>query len=821
MTKTVFDSIKGKKKFIFREELFGDIFIEDSMMIRNESISVGFNVTFPERESLSEQQMIGIEASLIKIFSRLPDNTTVHFQGQYFSSKESLHALKESVPSFLVKKYYNHLMDRPKMDFRCLLYITFNFGEFREKNPASTLLASLGIKRSKVISDIKQYKEKVKGLVQSFMVSMKGIESITLTQLTTNNFKRERKRYFNLDFDNPDPLTYENEIHNVGHSAVVGNKVATTIHMKTPGQNLYYTSPNDRHVHTFMPWPLGYALSFPHVINLTFTLRENQVLLEKLDQVKRTSSALGTMQRAEDRIIADDIEVFTTQMRQANERLCMVSHNVMLWDTNPDRLSYNLEQTRAAYLKMNGSHAVVDPFNAMNYFLTHSPGLASDSFDTMIMSVEDAILHFDYASPVIGDQHGIVLCNREREPVLVDLWHPSLVNKNIIAIGPSGSGKSFTFNFFITQFISQGNEIVILDVGGSYRNLFDINPFGVYKDYGVNSKFEFNPFLIPQNERGEYLLTQDKVVFLLSLINILWKDPKDPANNRLTKEEESVLSSFLNQYFTAINNKVLLEKPRLDRFTAFVQHEIQATIKAPGSNPELERDLKFFAYESFFLVIKKFISGPYSGALNSDENENIAINRLICFDLNGVKSDPILYPIVALIVIELILDKIRENPKIRKQIIIDEAWTMLQGVLSSFIEELFRTVRKAGGSVCIITQSIVELTTSPIGEALKANAAIKILLDHNSQPALIPDVKRFFGLTDMQTELLTSIRNGGTWREVFIMRNDMAQVFAIDVGEHNAAAFSSTAEDRADIKQLSKMAGPEYAINQFVENKNR
>jgi type IV secretory pathway VirB4 component len=55
---------------------------------------------------------------------------------------------------------------------------------------------------------------------------------------------------------------------------------------------------------------------------------------------------------------------------------------------------------------------------------------------------------------------------------------------------------------------------------------------------------------------------------------------------------------------------------------------------------------------------------------------------------------------------------------------------MLSGVLSEFIESMYRTIRKTNGSVTIITRCITEITSSKIGPAIINNSATKIILRH-------------------------------------------------------------------------------------------
>jgi type IV secretory pathway VirB4 component len=72
-----------------------------------------------------------------------------------------------------------------------------------------------------------------------------------------------------------------------------------------------------------------------------------------------------------------------------------------------------------------------------------------------------------------------------------------------------------------------------------------------------------------------------------------------------------------------------------------------------------------------------------------------------------------------MLIIELSCDIIDKYPKIIKRIYIDEAWSMLDGLLGGFIEYMYRTVRKCEGTISIITQGISEIQNSAIGTVVK------------------------------------------------------------------------------------------------------
>jgi conjugal transfer ATP-binding protein TraC len=801
---------KNGRDFTFQEEIFQNEFIEDNFIVRPDgNLAAGFMLLLPERESLSELDIKSFWDRITEVLEQLPIGTAVHFQSQYFYKENSVRALEKNKVGYLTSKLLEYHHDKPVINNRVLLYLVFNFKNRKKSDPFSHFFSTLNWGKNP-LADIDKHKLLARSAVQSLTKNLESVSRLKVKQLSTNELWGQQLMYFNLQFDKV-PQFFSNSITNKGDQIQVGTKKVAFVYLQRTGSNLYDYTLNERNVPTFMAWPLGFAINFPHIINCAFIIGEKDVLMKELESKRNISKSLGSLQNIADRSMAMDIDIFLETNRGSGRKLVYFNHNIMAWDTDSDKLALSCDIIKAAYLRMNGSVASTDSFNNGLYYNTFAPGYALDLFQSMILPIDEALNHFDFTAPHISESNGILFCNREGEPILIDLWHKDLPSFNRIVIGPSGSGKSFTLSYILAQEIEQGIELIVIDVGGSYKNLFDFYP-SKYYEYKNDVPLSFNPFLIPKNKFGQYDLSKDKVVFLVALITILWKKTSD--GETLSREEQSVLTNLLQLYYNNINSKSG-EIPRLDRFLDFIEEYakgIQAGSAAAG-------DLSFFNFKSFSVVLRTFTHGIYKDILNSDETENISEHRLVCFDLNGIQKDPILFPIVALLIMELVLDKIRLNPGVRKEIVIDEAWSMLTGALSEFIEMLYRTVRKAGGAVTIVSQDIGPIKKSAIGEAVRANAPTKILLDHSSQKAMLPDLQGYTALTDHQMEQLSSIRDEGSRREILLVRNQYAQNLFVDAGPHASVSFSSWAKDRARIQELKNKNGIEYAINQYVEEK--
>ena len=92
-------------------------------------------------------------------------------------------------------------------------------------------------------------------------------------------------------------------------------------------------------------------------------------------------------------------------------------------------------------------------------------------------------------------------------------------------------------------------------------------------------------------------------------------------------------------------------------------------------------------------------TGELSFLLNAKENVDIVHDRLIAFDMEDASKKEY-FPLVAIITLQMIVDKIKKRQGIMKELIIDEALDFLQDEkFGDFIAYLYRTFRKKEGSI--------------------------------------------------------------------------------------------------------------------------
>ena len=83
---------------------------------------------------------------------------------------------------------------------------------------------------------------------------------------------------------------------------------------------------------------------------------------------------------------------------------------------------------------------------------------------------------------------------------------------------------------------------------------------------------------------------------------------------------------------------------------------------------------KDFDVDGFLNVLEPYYkNGEYGYLLNSDKELDLLNKRFIVFELDVVKDNPVLFPVVTIIIMETFINKMRRLQGIRKMILIEEA----------------------------------------------------------------------------------------------------------------------------------------------------
>ena len=179
--------------------------------------------------------------------------------------------------------------------------------------------------------------------------------------------------------------------------------------------------------------------------------------------------------------------------------------------------------------------------------------------------------------------------------------------------------------------------------------------------------------------------------------------------------------------------------------------------------------------------------GTYERTLNEDSDGSLFNETFIVFEIDSIKENKVLFPLVTLIIMDVFLQKMRIK-KNRKVLVIEEAWKAIASpLMAEYIKFMYKTARKFWASVGVVTQEIQDIIGSEIvKEAIINNSDVVMLLDQSKFKERFDSIKAILGLTDVDCKKIFTInrlenKNGRSFfREVFIRRGSTSDVYGVE-----------------------------------------
>lgn len=222
-----------------------------------------------------------------------------------------------------------------------------------------------------------------------------------------------------------------------------------------------------------------------------------------------------------------------------------------------------------------------------------------------------------------------------------------------------------------------------------------------------------------------------------------------------------------------------------------------------------------FPIRDFAAILKQFYrGGELEMTLNSDWDANLFDERFIVFEIDKIKDDPVLFPIVVLIIMDVFLQKMRIK-KGRKALIIEEAWKAIASpTMAEYIKYLYKTVRKFHGIAGVVTQELNDVIDSPIvKEAIINNSDVKILLDQTKFKDRYEEIASILGLTQVQRQQIFTINalnnheGRSYFKEVWICRGTHSDVYGVEEAPECYWAYTTERTEKEALKIYLRQYG--------------
>lgn len=787
------------------------------LLFKDGRVGVGFRVHGVPLESLSSGEYETIGENFTGALAQLPQETTVQTLGFYTYVPYEADLQDKSLYEYKILMNY---LERPVQQHSQYLFISYGTGDTSTKSPVNNLYVRKGKAYvNNPFKDIEKTKEAIERIAASF-VSKVSQGQFKLERLDKAGLQKVTLMYFNLDPKGQfDRLRNEYQPHR--DCLQVGQKTLGIASMDGQPKEVFYDSKNEHGVYAPTILPLANALEMEHILSITWKALDTDVAVRSLESKARWTNNLGFLSSQAHDTQSDEIREHINEVTKGGRKLFDLNVSVIFWGFREKQFHERKEKVEQAFSKLRAT-AFVETTDTSALFFCNAPGNSYQGYRWLEkITNENAAVYANYVTNYGSDAQGELLCDRYGSPLYVDLYSPKLNGNNFMVIGPTGSGKSFTIGYMILQRQERGERQIIIDVGGTYKTIFFGNRKGLFYEYDPQKPLKYNPFLIHRSKNGRYELTEKanelKPTFLMNLIATIWVG----TDRKLEPAEMAILGELIVGYYDAYN-ETLVGVPSLDGFYHYVLAYREASIQDPKTVAyiEYERRQKFFDFNKLLVTLKQFSKGNlYGEILNAETLDDVSAFPLICFDLDKIKENPVLYPIVGMMITELATDILARYPNDIRRIYIDEAWSILSG-MGGFIENMYRTIRKIKGVIGIITQGITEIKNSGIGEVIKANSSTVIILNHTDSD-MLKKLCDYMGLTEHQIQLATSLRRTDEWREIFVKQGEHAKVYRVEVPQYIQGLITSSPDDRNFIRAVAGADGDNItlALNRWMEKK--
>lgn len=801
----------------------------DCIISKQGDITLGYKVTLPEIFTVGTPEYELLHTTWVKAVLTLPAYTIVHKQDWIIQEKYMPNTQEEEI-TFLSKSFEWHFNERPFINHTCYLFLTKSTKrQMRRRSTFTSLTTGNIVPREALAPDsIKTFLDAATQF-QS-IINESGLISLELLKngdyvnedgILQKHFSLQESKVFS-DFiiDKDKMLIGDNELclFTLSDSDDLPASVNT--------EYRYSQLSTDRsNCMLSFSVPLTLLLSCNHVYNQYLFIEDHKEIIKNLESTKRRMRSFRRFSRANG-INEELIEQYLNAAEKDKLVPCYAHFNVIAWGDNSDSMRTIKNDIGSQITQLN-CRPRYNTIDVPTLFFAACPGAEGDfpAEERFLTFPEQALCFFSeetaYASS--PSLFGFKLVDPlTGKPIHVDisdypLQKGIIANRNKFVLGPSGSGKSFFMNHIIRQYYDQQAHIILVDMGKSYQGICNLiqaqtkGNDGIYYTYSEKEPISFNPFY---TEDGVYSL--DKKETLKTIILQLWKRGKEADVS-----EDTTIASAIAKYIEYVTAGKYV--PSFNSFYEFMRDDY-------GKNELKDIREKEFDIRNFLYVLKPYYKGgAYDYLLNSEKELDLLHKRFIVFEIDEIKDNKILFPIVTLVIMEAYLNKVRRLDGIRKVLLLEEAWKAIASEsMASYVHYLFKTVRKQFGEIIVVSQELDDIISSPIvKEAIIANSDCKILLDQSKNLNKFDKIQDIFGLTEKEKNQIHTIGKSldpnRKYKQVWIGlgSGNHSKVYDVEVSLEEYLAYTTEQKEKVELYDYvaANNGNIEYSIKQLANKK--
>ncbi|CDN30664.1 Conjugative transposon protein TraG [Mucinivorans hirudinis] len=809
----------------------------DCIVSKDADVTVGFRVELPELYTVTSAEYEAVHSAWVKAMKVLPDYSIVHKQDIFI--REEYQPQIDGEMSFLSRSFERHFNERPYLNHYCYLFLTKTTKErSRTQSNFSTLCRGFII--PKEIKDTETVTKFIEAVGQ-FASIMNESGFVKLHRLTSDEIVGTDseagiiEKYFSLSQSD---TTCLQDIALAADEMKIGDNYIC-LHTLSDAEDMPSRAATDMRYEKLstdrsdcrlsFAAPVGLLLSCNHIYNQFVFIDDSAANLQKFEKAAKNMHSLSKYSRS-NQINKEWIDQYLNEAHSYGLTSVRCHCNVMAWSDDREELKHikNDVGSQLSQMECKPRHNTVD---TPTLFWAGIPGNEADfpSEESFYTFIEQAVCFFtqetNYQSS--PSPFGIKMVDRlTGKPLHIDISDLPMkrgitTNRNKFVLGPSGSGKSFFMNHLVRQYYEQGTHVVLVDTGNSYQGLCEMihkktkGDDGVYFTYTEENPISFNPFFT-----DDYHFDVEKKDSIKTLLLTLWKSEED----KISKTESGELGSAVTAYINRIKDDRSIV-PNFNSFYEFMRDDYRTELE----NRDIKVSKADFNIDNFLTTLRQYYSGGrFDFLLNSDKNIDLLSKRFIVFEIDAIKENKELFPVVTIIIMEAFINKMRRLKGIRKQLIVEEAWKALSSPsMAEYLKYMYKTVRKYFGEAIVVTQEVDDIISSPVvKEAIINNSDCKILLDQRKYMNKFGSIQALLGLTEKERGQILSINQANNpsrlYKEVWIgLGGTHSAVYATEVSAEEYLTYTTEETEKIEVLNLAEKLGGdiELAIKQLADKK--
>lgn len=423
----------------------------------------------------------------------------------------------------------------------------------------------------------------------------------------------------------------------------------------------------------------------------------------------------------------NDAKYIRKEMQVNNEELYYIYTYIVVYGETKEELEYLLNKVEgilgsSGLITRRGNFRQEPIFFACTPCMINPQEIKEVSKRNILSN--GLISSYPFISSSICDEEGVFIGTNiyNNSMILVDRFNKQKYkNANMCIFGTSGAGKSFYIKSLVLRHRLLGISQYIIDPEREYDKICN-SLGGTLIKIGASSNTMINVLEIREesieDEQG-YLAT--KIGKLKGFFSLVF--------GNLDEEKAGILEEKLVETYR--RKGITFDDKSLYKYSE-EKINIKPIFKESKDMPILEDFYNVIIEDKKSEFMKHKLYPFINGSLNFfNKHTNIELdNKLIVADIYELGEENIKYGMY--LFTDLFWDKVKKDREAKKAIYLDEIWRLIgvtsNGFVASFIYNIFKTIRKYGGSAVAITQDVSDLFSlenGAYGKSILNNSAIK------------------------------------------------------------------------------------------------